>query len=456
MEKICVIGLDIGTSTICAVVVDGISGELLETITRHNDSMIASENGWEKIQNPAKILDDINRIVFELEKKYAPIACIGLSGQMHGIVYIDREGNAVSPLYTWQDGRGNLEYKDGDRYADALSKTCGYRLATGFGAVTHYYNSINGLVPASARGLCTIHDYAAMKLARLSKPLMNPTNAASLGCYNMEKHTFDRPAMVAAGVDDTFFPGVSAEIEIIGTTASNIPVALAIGDNQASFMGSVKHNRGSLLVNIGTSGQISLFTDKTIPGLQIEPRPFTKDGFLLVGSSLCGGRSYALLEEFFRTVVQMATGTPPPVMYDLMNKLANDFPLLENKLEISTQFSGTREHPEERASIRNLGVDNFTPRHFVVGILEGTARELYNMYEKMSPVLAQKPEMLIGSGNAIRLGKPLQRIVSEVFGMPIKIPLYKEEAAYGAALFGLVAAGYYQSLDEAQALVQYE
>ena len=30
------------------------------------------------------------------------------SQQMHGIVYVDKEGNCVSPLYTWQDARGSI------------------------------------------------------------------------------------------------------------------------------------------------------------------------------------------------------------------------------------------------------------------------------------------------------------------------------------------------------------
>ena len=40
---------------------------------------------------------------------------------MHGILYADENGAAVSPLYTWQDERGNLEYKDGATYAEYLN-----------------------------------------------------------------------------------------------------------------------------------------------------------------------------------------------------------------------------------------------------------------------------------------------------------------------------------------------
>lgn len=450
------IGLDIGTTTLCAVVLDGESGDLLETLTIPNDSALKSEQPWAQLQDPRLTIANIERIVHELELRHAPIACIGLTGQMHGILYLDEAGNAVSPLYTWQDGRGNLACRDGLSYAEVLSQASGYKLASGFGVVTHLYNLLNGLVPDSARRVCTIYDYAGLKLCGGSRPLLHSSSAASLGCFDLEAGVFDRRALQAAGLEASFFPAVSGEVEIIGKTASNIPVAVAIGDNQASFIGSVNQADECLLVNIGTSGQISLFTQRYLKNSPLEIRPFSTDGFLMVGASLCGGRAYALLENFFRAVVIMATGKPAPALYESMNELAAGFPALDQKLEISTQFCGTREQPWQRAAIGNLGVDNFTPAHFIVGVLEGVARELHDLYQSAGVEGSVRPKKLIGSGNALRLCLPLQKVVSEVFGMPLSIPRYKEEAACGAALFALVAAGYQKSLADAQALLQYE
>ncbi len=450
------IGLDIGTTTLCALVLDGETGELLETLTIPNNSAQKSDQAREQIQDPQVILARIEEMVSALELKYAPVACIGLTGQMHGIVYLDGAGQAVSPLFTWQDGRGNLAYRDGLSYAAFLSRASGYKLASGFGAITHFYNLVNGLVPASTRSVCTIYDYVGMKLVGASRPALHSSSAASLGCWDIEAGVFDRQALLAAGIDPAIFPEVSRGTEIIGITGSNIPVSVSIGDNQASFIGSVNQSQECLLVNIGTSGQISLFINHFQKNSPIEIRPFSKEGYLMVGASLCGGRAYALLENFFRAVAQMATGTSCPPLYEIMNKLAIDYPNLENKLEISTQFSGTRAEPGQRAVISNLGVDNFTPGHFIAGVLEGVARELHDLYKIMSAEIAIKPQRLVGSGNALRLCIPLQRLVSEMFGMPLSIPRYKEEAACGAALFALTAAGYQKSLADAQALLQYE
>lgn len=81
-------------------------------------------------------------------------------------------------------------------------------------------------------------------------------------------------------------------------------VSVAIGDNQASFLGAVYDMENSVLVNIGTGGQISVLSDHCLMAENIEARPFVKGRYLLAGSSLCGGRAYAMLEKFFKTYAE--------------------------------------------------------------------------------------------------------------------------------------------------------
>lgn len=456
MENVRSIGLDIGTTTICAVVLDGETGAVLETVTKENNSFIKGSNVWERIQDVSIIMQCSESMVNGLTKKHSPVLCIGLTGQMHGIVYLDEAGSPVSSLYTWQDGRGDLVYKEGQSYAQYLSNATGYKLATGFGAVTHFYNCINDLVPSDAKCFCTIHDYIAMKLSNESKPLLHASNAASIGFFDMEKNCFDFEAIRLVGMDPAFFPEISNEMRLGDRDQYKIPVSVAIGDNQASFMGAVKSNEEYLSINIGTSSQISVYTNYYNKNSPVETRPFIDGGFLLVGAPLCGGRAYALLEGFFRDVVQMATGKETPRLYDVMDRYALEYLSEANKLDISTRFSGTRQDPSLRGSISNLGIDNFTPGYFVVGVLEGIAKELFDIYQTMKPMLKVEPKKIICSGNGVRLNKPLQKIISNMFDMPLSIPFYKEEAAYGAALFALAAAELSKSVGEAQSLIRYE
>ena len=172
-----IIGMDIGTTSICGIVFDTVSQNIIASKTLPNNSFIKTENSYEKIQNPEIIIDTVNEI---LDGFYSEdISAIGFSGQMHGIVYTDENSDAVSPLYIWQDERAAKEYINGKSYAEFLGCFAGYGLATDF------YNEKNGLVPENAKYICTIADYAVMKLCGTKKPLVHITNAASLGCFDL-------------------------------------------------------------------------------------------------------------------------------------------------------------------------------------------------------------------------------------------------------------------------------
>ena len=86
------------------------------------------------------------------------------------------------------------------------------------------------------------------------------------------------------------------------------------------------------------------------------------------------------------------------------------------------------------------------------GILEGMAEELYQMYRTMDVTR----NGIIGSGNGIRKNVKVVEVMEDYFGEKLKIPVHKEEAAYGAALFGLVACGKFRNGAEAQKLINYE
>ena len=129
------IGLDIGTTTISGVVMDG--AQVLASRTIPNDAFLPAAKPWERIQDPRKILDRALSLVKGLRTAYPDAACLGVTGQMHGIVYLDRFGEPCSPLCTWQDGRGSLSAGGGETYASQLSRLTGHPMSTGFGLCTH-------------------------------------------------------------------------------------------------------------------------------------------------------------------------------------------------------------------------------------------------------------------------------------------------------------------------------
>jgi len=426
------IGIDIGTTSICGVSVDSENGKIIKSVTKTNNSFISTPYIFEKIQNPEIIMDCVYSIISELD--VADASAIGFSGQMHGIVYTDINGKAVSPLYIWQDERAAEEYKDGKSYAQHLGCFAGYGLATDF------YNDINGLIPENAAKLCTVADYAVMCLCGITEPLVHITNAASLGCFDIIKNRFT--------VNNPRLPEVTAEFKVAGYY-KGIPVSVALGDNQASFIGSVS-NEDDALVNVGTGSQISWLTAVPVESDGVENRPFDGKRYLAAGCALCGGRAFAMLECFFREIVNSVSNNKIENCYAYLDKILDS--KNESTLVADCRFCGTRNDPALRGSFLNVSEFNFTPQDFAFAVLNGMASELYNMY-KCGGKSARK---LVCSGNGIRKNAALRRITSNMFGCEIEIPLYAEEASYGAALSASVACGINESIDDACRLIKYK
>lgn len=444
------IGLDIGTTSISAVAVEASSGALLRAVTVPNSGALPSPDGVSRIQDPARIAETALALKEALAAEFSPVAAIGVTGQMHGILYLDRAGRAVSPLYTWQDGRGNLPYGD-STYATHLSERTGYPLASGFGLVTHFINREQGLVPAEAITFCAIQDYIAMLLTRRETPLLHASNAASFGCYDLAAQAFDRSAMEKAGLDGSPLPAVTVETAVIGQD-NGVPVAAAIGDNQASVLGSLRED-GDILVNIGTGSQVSALVSAPAPFPAGAVRPYVDGRFLLAGSPLCGGRAYALLHRFFARCAERFGGDGRDV-YDMMNDMAAEQP--ENHiLVVDPRFCGTRNDPALRGTVSNISEDNFTPEQLTRGVLWGMAAELHELYRQMP--LPSPAAGLVGSGNGVRKNPVLRQYLEEQFGLELKLPAHREEAAFGAAIFAAAAAGVYPDIPTAQAaLLHYE
>ena len=92
---------------------------------------------------------------------------------MHGIVYVGPSGKAISPLYIWQDGCGNLLDFDGRSICSILGGDYGIAASTGYGMVTYLYHCRKGLVSSSAASICTIADYLGMVLTGRTAPLVH-------------------------------------------------------------------------------------------------------------------------------------------------------------------------------------------------------------------------------------------------------------------------------------------
>lgn len=421
------LGIDIGTTTISAAVADLDEHCQVACYTLPNKSTVKTNESYRHEQDAAWIADKLSQFLESVIGAFPGICSIGVTGQMHGIVYTDKAGNAVSPLYTWQDARAAQIEADGRSYTQHILDKTGYTVMPGYGFATHYYNDRNGLVPEIAVNLCTIGDYAVMRMTGSTHPLLHASNAASLGFFDQKAGSFDRAALEKMGLSADFLPEVAVGEPVAGFY-HGIPVTVALGDNQAAFFGSVRDEQNDLSVNYGTGSQISLCVNATfpMPRLPLERRPYIEGRALLNGSALCGGRAYALLEKFIRAVREADTE-----QYGFLNALAEKGLAVQKPLEVHTTFCGTRKDPALRGSIENIGEDNFTPEALACGVLQGMVNELYALYRQSGVELHGR---LIASGNAVQKNPVLRKLLAQTFRLPTVLPALREEAAFGAAL----------------------
>ena len=433
------IGIDIGTSTISIIVMNDWEHMPEKTYTLENGIFLPASHPWERTQDVQVILSKANQVLEEIMESYDDISAIGLTGQMHGIVYTDENGLAVSPLFTWQDNRGSAPDFEGRSICSILAEDFGVRIPSGYGVATHLYNVRKGLVPEGAVSCCTIADYIGMALTGGTRPLVHISQAAGMGLYDYEKQDYMREIMVKNGADPSLLPQVTAELEQLGTYRG-IPVSVSVGDNQASFLGTVRDGANTVLVNVGTGSQISVLTDSycEIPG--VETRPLTKDLYLMVGAAICGGAAYAALESFFREYASEA-GAPDVPQFDIMKQILEKQGDSKEAWKIKTTFSGTRDNPNESGCVSGIRMTNFHPAAMIRGVLNGMAEELYGLYRAMETGAGITKTKLLASGNGVRKNVFLQSILGDYFGMPLEIEQGDEEAAVGAAISASAAAG---------------
>ena len=373
-------------------------------------------------------------------------SAIGISSQMHGILYVDRAGRAVSPYYTWKEESGNENFGE-ETYASYLSRVTGCEMYTGYGSVTHFTLQQTGQIPAQAVCLANIGDYIAMRLCDAKEPVMSPSIAASLGGFGLQERRFAMEAMERAGVATSYYPQVRAAGFVLGTY-EGIPVTCAQGDNQASFYAAIGEKQDALSVNVGTGSQVSLFYRELIEGTEAEIRPFTEKGFLYVQASVNGGKVYERLAEFVKGTVFAVTGIETDV-YEKLEEAGAQVPATD--LRITPLLYGSRqrqasdesakrpvpENPAPGGSMTGLTAGNFTLGHMVRAYVAGMALELYRMYEQLPEVLKQGKREIIASGNGIRKNRLLRQEVERLFGLPVRFRDIEEEAAAGAAMWAL-------------------
>lgn len=461
-------GVDIGTTCIALAIIDVHAKRVVDSCARPHQATLAKDKSDEHCQDPEKIYQQLLAILADYERRYGIPQAIGISGQMHGILYIDRHGRAVSPLYTWLDHRAERHPTRGEpNYLAEIEQRSGWKIASGYGLATHYAHTRAGTVPANAHSLGTIMDWCTMRLRGAMEPITASSCAASIGFYLPSVaggDQFDMTALSVLQCSPIRLPRVVPDGVVLGKRSDGVPIAAPIGDNQASFIGSAADLRNSLLVNIGTSSQVSRAVplahlaseppDQRLANV-VEYRPFVDNCQLLVGSCLAGGNSLELLIDLLAEGYRLYSDKEPADKYAVLARNASNSSPANSaeRLVIDTRFSGTRSNPNRRGAIGNISTANFTVANCISALFTGLIDELYQVWGEMP---SSSFNILIGSGGALRRNYALQRAAAKRWSKPLRIPTHTEAAAVGAAMVGGVASNILPNWKAAQQIIAYQ
>lgn len=452
-----ILSIDLGTSKICAAVVQIDSGLPLAIRSRSNDADVPNLADDLHEQDPYRIRE----ICFELIREtladesvaHKPIQAIGISGQMHGVLLVDRSVNPITNLITWRDRRTAREGAPGSITEslellddEAINRT-GCRLAVGYGAATLRWLDQNGMIPPNCTAL-TIAGFIAASLC--GRSAIDETHAASWGILELEKSRWDRRCTVDLGLSPNLLPEIVASGTPMGEISDNMRAEIEIegpavvcspvGDCQASVIGCAGFSSDTVVVNLGTGAQISIpgavaaYTDE----LDVWPMPF--GGYLQLGAALCGGWAYAYLKQFYQSVAReiCEVTLSDEQIYERMNALAASADLDTGGLVVDTRFSGTRKDKQPKGAIAGINTFNFSPDNLTLAFLEGIVRDLHSMLLTSGSDCAAR---VVASGNAVRKNPVLGLVIQRVFDRDCFISALPEEAVRGAAYAAAVGVG---------------
>jgi sugar (pentulose or hexulose) kinase len=216
---------------------------------------------------------------------------------------------------------------------------------------------------------------------------------------------------------------------------SGVPVAVAIGDNQASLLATLRDPERELALTLGTGGQLSAVVGRdNITGLnesdRFEYRPFPGERYAAVAAALSGGAGWAWLAGTV-TAWYRDMGTPAPsseAIYARLNELGL---AAQDGVVVRPQFIGERHDPTLRGAITGIGGEGLALGALARGLARGIVTNLRDM---LPADIHAGRTALVGSGNALRRNPLLQRMAEGEFALPLRLSAGREEAACGAAL----------------------
>ena len=419
-----IVGIDVGTTAVKAVAL----GPTGDVVGRSEESYALStpQPGWAE-QDP----DDWVRAAERALSSFVMDA-VGFSGQMHGLVALDRDDVPVRPAILWNDQRTAAECAEIERRLglDRLIELTGNRALTGFTAPKLLW--LRGREPdvyARIRSVLLPKDYVRLKL--FGERATDVADASGTLLFDVSQRRWSTEVLDALELPGEWLPPVHESPEVAGA-----------GDQAAGALGVGVTGPGPVSVVLGTSGVVFGVLDRYAADPQARVHVFchaVPDTWHAMGVMLSAAGSLRWLRDAiapdveFDTVVTEAATRPPGC----------------DGLLFAPYLGGERTphaDPDARGAFVGLSL-----RHdrgaLVRAVLEGVAYGLRDSLELLR-ALGVQPEVGRISGGGARSAL-WREIVASVLELPLETIAVEEGAAYGAALLAGCRAGTFASTQDA-------
>ena len=431
------IGIDIGTSGTKTVLFD-LDGNIIKSKTVEYP-IYQPCNGWAE-QNPE---DWWNAVRETLE--YAGtenVAGIGLSGQMHGLVMLDKDGEVIRPAIIWCDQRTSAECEEITEKVgkDRLIEISANPALTGFTASKIMW--VKKHEPknyAKCKHILLPKDYIRYNLT--GEFATDVSDASGMQLLDVKNRVWSKEILEKLDIDAPLLPKLYESAQISGYY-KNIPVAAGGGDNACAAVGCGVVASGKAFTTIGTSGVVYAHTDK--PAIDSLGRVHTfccavPGKWHVMGVTQAAGLSLKWFRENFASELS----------YKEIDEIAKNVTPGADGLFYLPYLMGERTphlDPDVRGAFMGISAAH-EKKDFMRATLEGVIYSLRDCLEVLREMNIPIDSMLAAGGGA--KSALWREIMADVFGLPISV-LPKSsgtEAALGAAILAGTAAGAYSSVE---------
>jgi xylulokinase len=450
------LGLDVSTTGSKAVLIDD-TGRVVESATNAHP-LSTPRPAWSE-QDPADwwtaSIASIRRVIDAAGVRPDDVVGVGMTGQMHGLVLLDRAGEVLRPAILWNDQRTAAQCASITETvgAERVLQITGNPVLPGFTAPKIVWVRENEPeVYARIASFLLPKDYVRYRMT--GSLVCDVSDASGTSVFDVGRRTWSDEMLSALRIprewvpEVTESPVVSARINAEGSRLTGLkegtPVVSGAGDNAAAAVGTGIIRPGVISASLGTSGVVfaPLESYQPEPAGRLHAFCHAVPGqWHLMGVMLSAAGSL----RWFRD----ALGGETPPSFDTLVEEAGAIPAGAEGLLFLPYLSGERTpHPDPDARGAFVGLSLRHGRgHLTRAVMEGVAFGLKDSVELMKPLGLDVDRVRVAGGGT---RSPVWRqILADVFDSELATTDATEGAAYGAALLGGVGAAVFESVEAA-------